>query len=249
MKKLTVLVGDVHGCLEEFEELLNTIQYDPNQMRLISLGDLMDRGPEQAACVKKVRELGIECIMGNHEEKHIRWHGHEKKAASGKKNPMKPMDDHDSAEHKKLSEEDLDWLEALPVKLHVEGSWWAIHGGLEPRYSLERQNPRQVIRVRYVDDRGIAQALGPKLAQPEGTKYWTEVWNGPESIVYGHCVHSKTTPRLDQLPNGVECIGLDTGCVFGGHLTAMLFDPEKPEDKQFVQVKAKKVYFQGYSDD
>lgn len=85
MKKITVLVGDIHGCLEEFNELLKSIQYDSRTMRLIALGDLMDRGPDQAGCVRRVRELNIECVKGNHEDKHIRWFKHEQKNKNDKR--------------------------------------------------------------------------------------------------------------------------------------------------------------------
>lgn len=53
MEKITVVVGDVHGCLKK-------IQYNPNQMRLIFAGDLMDRGPDSVGCVHRARELKAE---------------------------------------------------------------------------------------------------------------------------------------------------------------------------------------------
>lgn len=250
MKKITVLVGDIHGCLEEFNELLNLIQYNPDQMRLISLGDLMDRGPDQAGCVKRVRELNIECVKGNHEEKHIRWHKHEKKnQTSGRKNPMKRMHEKDAIAHKQLSDDDLEWMTNLPLSIDLGNNWWAVHAGCEPRFTLASQSERQIIRVRYVNDQGVAQSLGPNFSQPENTKYWTEMWQGPESIVYGHCVHSETDPRIDTISDNVTCIGLDTGCVFGGRLTAMLFDPMYPVYKEFVQVQAKQVYYKRYGEE
>ncbi len=90
MKKLIVAVGDVHGCIEEFQELLKTLQYNKDQMRLVLLGDLVDRGPDSAGCVKLARRLNLECIQGNHEEKHLRWRQHEiKRQNTGKSNPMR----------------------------------------------------------------------------------------------------------------------------------------------------------------
>ena len=175
--RVIVAVGDIHGCLEEFDELLKQIQYNKEQMRLVLLGDLMDRGPDPVGCVRRARELGVECIMGNHEEKHLRWHKHEKKRLdTGKPNPMKRIAPVDMAANEALSDQDWTWLKALPLKLHLTHTWWAIHGGCEPRFSLADQNPKQIIRCRYVDSRGVAQALGPNLSQPEGTVYWAEVW-------------------------------------------------------------------------
>lgn len=259
--KMVVAVGDIHGCLEEFDELLKTIQYNKNQMRLVLLGDLMDRGPDSVGCVRRARELKVECIMGNHEEKHLRWYRHEqKKLQTGKPNPMKPMAVAESVANQSLSDSDITWMKALPLKLQLTEQWWAVHGGCEPRFSLAKQNPSQIIRVRFVNESGVGLPLNPDKTQPENTVYWAEKWNGPESIIYGHCVHDLQKVRLDDNA-GVKCLGIDTGCCFGGHLTAALFDEilQGQDDgsiistKQFhievVQVKAKQKYYHGYGDE
>jgi hypothetical protein len=247
MNKLTVVIGDIHGCLEEFDEILKAIEYHPDKMRVVLAGDLMDRGPDQVGCVRRARELNLECVMGNHEDKHLRWHKHEvKRLQTGRKNPMKSLSENDTAAHNQLSEDDIEWMNKLPRKIQIADKWWAVHAGCEPCYSFANQSDNQIIRVRYVDENGRGQSLGPNFSQPENTKYWTEMWKGPESIVYGHCVHSKTVPRFDYLENDVTCVGLDTGCVFGGTLTAMMMHPNQPGTRQFFQVKAKQTYFQGY---
>lgn len=263
MEKIIVAVGDVHGCIEELNELLKTIQYNPNQMRLVFLGDLLDRGPEPIACVRRVRELGVECIMGNHEEKHLRWHKHEKnKERTGKANPMKPMAEAEAAANAGLSDQDWTWLKALPIKLDLGLNWWAVHAGCEPRYSLEKQNPSQIMRVRYVDERGIAKALNPDMSRPEGTQYWDLQWKGPESLIYGHCVHDLHKPRITNYGN-YACVGVDTGCCFGGHLTAALmrpvefmFSPVEGEpyihhtyNLEMIQIKAKQKYYAAHGDE
>lgn len=246
MKKIVVTVGDLHGCLEEFKELLNVLQYNKDQMRLVLLGDLVDRGPDSVGCVKFVQELGVECIMGNHEDKHLRWRKHEKRRSeSGIINPMKRMSRDKLNTYEALSDDDFNWLNKLPVKLELFPGTWAVHGGVEPRYTLEKQIPNQIIRLRYVDSRGVPQALGENFSQPANTSYWAEVWNGPESIVYGHCVHSLSEPRFD-LHKTHMCLGIDTGCVFGGHLTAAVF---KDNTAEIVQVKAKSKYYQGFGEE
>lgn len=256
MDKLIVVVGDIHGCLEEFDELLKKIEYKPEQMRLVLLGDLMDRGPDPVGCVRRARELGVECVMGNHEEKHLRWHRHQKKQAqTGKANPMRPLAEVDQKANAELSDQDFTWLKSLPLKLQLTEQWWAVHGGCEPRHSLQDQDPKQIIRCRYVTESGVAVSLNPDKSQPEGTKYWAELWHGRESIIYGHCVHSLETPRLDYSPFHGACLGIDTGCCFGGHLTAAMMKLPKDlhvvgeRDIEFVQVKAKKKYFEGYGDE
>jgi len=255
---MIVAVGDIHGCLEEFDELLKKLQYKPDSMRLVLLGDLMDRGPDPVGCVRRARELGVECIMGNHEEKHLRWRRHEKnRERTGKANPMKRMSEVDAKANAELSDQDFTWMKSLPLKLQLNEKWWALHGGCEPRFSLQDQDPKQIIRCRYVNQNGVAQALNPDKSQPEGTVYWTEAWRGRESIVYGHCVHDLKTPRQDYNPYpGNQCLGIDTGCCFGGHLTAALFKPITNQlhvvgevNLEFVQVKAKQKYFEGYGDE
>lgn len=261
MERMIVAVGDVHGCIEELDELLKTIQYDPRVHRLVFLGDLMDRGPEPVACVRRVRELGVECIMGNHEEKHLRWRKHEKnRERTGKENPMKRMSDSEKADNEALSDADWTWMKALPLKLHLGDNWWAVHAGCEPRYTLDKQSASQIMRVRYVDERGVGKALNPDKSQPEGTVYWDQQWKGPESIIYGHCVHDLRHPRITNISTDVSCVGIDTGCCFGGHLTAALFQKDfglpggsvyssQRYSLMYVQVPAKRMYFAGYGDE
>jgi bis(5'-nucleosyl)-tetraphosphatase (symmetrical) len=241
MERIVVVVGDVHGCLEELDELLKTLQYKKDQMRLVFLGDLVDRGPDSAGCVRRVREIGAECIMGNHEEKWLRWRKHQKNfELTGKSNPMKPMAEEDQKAHAQLSDADFGWMKNLPLKLELDHNFWAVHAGCEPRFSLHRQVPAQIMRVRYVDEKGAAKALNSDKSQPEGTVYWSEQWKGPESIVYGHCVHIDKKVRIDYISPTVTCLGIDTGCVFGGSLTAAFLNKEHPS---FVTVAAKKKYY------
>ena len=51
---------------------------------------------------------------------------------------------------------------------------------------------------------------------------WAEAWTGPDSVVYGHFPHDLGAPRRDEPRPGVACVGIDTGCVYGGALTALV---------------------------
>lgn len=234
--RTTVLIGDIHGCLDEFEELLKTISYNPEQIRLISVGDLMDRGPDSIGCVRRARELGIETLLGNHEKWHIRWRKHEdKRKATGKTNPMR-RNDSKVRDNAALSDEDIQWMNNLPLQMHVKDNWFSTHAGCLPGKAYADQNWMDAVHIRYIKD-GKTVSLGPNHSQPEGSQYWSELWDGPESIIYGHCVHSLERPRIDESSKGVQCVGIDTGCVFGGKLTAMFL-----ESFAFVQIRAKKEY-------
>jgi len=245
----TIIIGDVHGCLDEFQALLDLVSFRRGADRLVSVGDLMDRGPDPVGCVRFAREVGADLVLGNHEEKHLRWRRHEaRRAATGKKNPMKPFPLIRQEQNQALSEDDINWITAAPLSLDLGGGLIAVHAGLEPAFKFQDQS-NAVIRVRYVDEAGemVGYADG-SLEQPSNTVYWSERWRGPESVVYGHAVHSLAGPRLDEFPGGA-CYGIDTGCVYGGHLTAMIWVPgSQPE---FAQVPAAREYFamsQGRSD-
>lgn len=251
----TFIVGDLHGCFDELIELLDKIKFDPAATRLIFVGDLGDRGPKSIECVRFVRNLcekkEAECNLGNHENKHIRYRKHEiARKLSGKNNPMRKMSANDYEYHNQLTDSDIEWMTKLPLKIHIKDKWWSIHGGLEPAYTFDKQSPEQIIRCRYVSDGSYVSESGKSIAygravplskdrlQQKNTFYWTNGWNGPENILFGHCVHSLKTPLVDVRPNGIKCIGIDTGAVFGGMLTGFFLERD-----EFVQVKAHREYY------
>lgn len=243
----TIIVGDIHGCIEEFEELLKTLSYT-GEDRLVLAGDLVDRGPDSVGVVRKAQELGCEVVMGNHDLKHVRWSKWEAKVASGEaqKNPMKFGADKIEI-FNGFSEKDLAWLKKLPSIIRLNEHCVVVHGGLAPKRSVEKQNAKQVTMIRFVDkDKGNFVGIRSIGAQPENTDYWSEVWTGPETVFYGHAVHSLEAPRRDQ-HEGYSCWGLDTGCVFGGRLSAAVLTDDGPDPEvEIVQVKAKKAYSERY---
>lgn len=241
MVQREIVIGDVHGCIEELDALLLLVEFKAGKDRLVFLGDLIDRGPDPVGCVRRAQELGAESIMGNHEEKCVRWHRHEvRRRATGKKNPMQPKPEREK-EWLALSEADVQWLSKLPATLQLASNWLAVHAGFEPGVKMEDQKPDRVMRVRWVDP--ITEQMVPfqdgSLDQPPGTVYWTERWKGLASVVYGHAVHSLTDARIEG--EEVKTVGLDTGCCFGGKLTAMLHVPGR-DYVQLAQVQAKREY-------
>ena len=235
----TIIIGDVHGCLEELRDLLTLVSFTQGTDTLVFTGDLMDRGPEPAACVKLARELGALCVMSNHDEKFPRFRKHEAvRTLTGKKNPMN-LSAERRTQHDLLSDEDIAWIAGLPQVLHLTPMLVVVHAGLEPAYTVADQSAA-VIRVRYVSREG-KMCAGAGFEQPAGSVLWSERWEGPESVVYGHSVHSMDTPRVDRFEGGA-CYGIDTGGVFGGHLTAAVITPSGVE---FAQVRARQVYHKG----
>lgn len=236
----TLVIGDVHGCLDELKDLLRLVSFRKGHDNLVQVGDLMDKGPDAPGCVRFMRELEATVLMGNHEEKHLRWHKHEvTRAQTGKKNPIPRFSEDKARDNRALSDEDFEWMGSLPLFHTLDNGMVIVHAGLEPAYTLEQQS-KAVLRVRFVGPNGKMVGFSEgSLEQPEGTEFWAADWQGPESVVYGHTVHSLSDVRVDKFPGGA-CFGLDTGCVYGGRLTAMVVaDNNEPE---FAWVDARAAY-------
>lgn len=243
----TIIIGDVHGCREEFAELLQKVNYVVGQDDLISVGDLLDRGPDPVGTVALAMEKKARLVAGNHEEKALRWLRHEAKvkANPGYKNPMRAVPSERMAEWRALTEAQVSYIKNAPHMLRLGSDWLAVHAGFEPGCPLDKQKPDRVTRVRFVDAEGemVAYSEG-SLEQPKGTVYWSTKWRGPENVVYGHAVHSTTDPRIEVFEaegHVGKTIGIDTGCCFGGRLTAMILNGDEP--LVFVQVQAKRQYY------
>lgn len=237
----TIVIGDVHGCLDEFRALVTLVSYDRKRDRLVQLGDLMDRGPDPVGCVRYAREQGFEVLRGNHEDKHLRWRRHEK-TRGAKKNPVQGIYGVRAEQNLALSDEDLEWLNQNPLMLKLGDNLVAVHAGLEPAFSLAQQSSA-VARIRYVDADGeMVGFTGGAIDQPAGTAFWATRWKGPESVVYGHAVHSLANPRVDRFEGGA-CYGIDTGCVYGGSLCCAVF-VDGHKDPEFATVRAKQVYYE-----
>lgn len=232
----TIVIGDVHGCFEEMYRLVEKLQ--PSfQDNLVFLGDLIDKGPRPFECVQFARHLGAMTIMGNHEDRALRWLNHEKnRIATGKANPMK-VPPARTAEWSSLSAENVAYLSTAPVSLDLGSGFLAVHGGLLPGIPLEKQKPGNVMRLRYVTKEGKFAPLDPGLAAPEGSVDWQNMYDGPHSLVVGHAVHSLDFPRVDRYADGREVWSIDTGCVYGGRLTALVV-----ETREVIQVKAERAY-------
>jgi bis(5'-nucleosyl)-tetraphosphatase (symmetrical) len=232
MDKRTIIVSDIHGCIDEFEELIRTLKYNKKSDRLILLGDLIDRGPNSLAVVQKSRKMGLECVMGNHEYKFLKWYN-----SVGSSTGV--YDKHDY--YNQLTDEDVNYIFQMPTYIKLADNIVVVHAGVKPGISIFNQSKNDLMYIRYSDSQQQFISL-KKIAkigkEAAGAHFWTEFWQGPESIIYGHNVHSMTDPLIEEVSPGVICYGLDTGCCFGGRLTAMIL-----ETKEIVQVQAKRAYY------
>jgi diadenosine tetraphosphatase ApaH/serine/threonine PP2A family protein phosphatase len=259
-----IAIGDIHGCVEEMFELVQKLDLQEHDI-LVFLGDYVDRGPASAAVVQAVR-YWVEnrpqtyAILGNHDEKVARYRRHllMKRDNPAYKIPMKTKGDR-AEEWAKLSDGDCQWIAELPAVAFFRGHYSGrgvrifTHAGLIDGLDI-RQPTDGLIRNRYLMQKEIIHngrptgamgwvpaPLGAGHAQPPGSILWDEIWSGAP-VIYGHIVHDLEKPRIYS-PNtgGASTVGIDTGCCFGGHLTAYV-EELKSGTITFVQVKAKAEY-------
>lgn len=225
----TILVGDVHGCSQELRDLLRWVGFRPGD-RLVMVGDLVVRGPDPHGVVALCRKLGARCVRGNHEDRLLRW-----RASLSTAQPL-PIGSLTRRTAEQLKASDWDYLDALPLRIFLEEhDLWVVHAGIDPRRSLLEQEPRTLMYVRSID------ALGePRETRAE--RSWAQHYHGKKHIVFGH--NAQDEPEL-----APRATGLDTSCVYGGRLTAMVLRagervPDDPAERlaTLVSVPAHRAY-------
>ncbi len=239
------IVGDIHGCFDELVKLLESLGYgvdrhtdvpegdwsvtppaEASDRKLLFLGDLVDRGPKSPAVLRlvmrAVRDGVAHCVPGNHDVKLMR-----------KLNGKKVQLTHGLAETiEQLESEPPEFLDAVRQFIDSLVSHYVLddaklviaHAGLQ-----ESMQGRGSGKVRefclYGETTGETDEFGLPVRYN-----WAGEYRGRAMVVYGHT----PVPEADWL-NGTICI--DTGCVFGGKLTALRY-PER----ELVSVDAKAVY-------
>src|SRR5258708_20249787 len=133
MDRRTIVVGDHHGCIEEFNELIQVVDYKQDRDHFVVAGDVFDRGPDSVGVLRKVRSMGATLVLGNHDEKHLRYAIHEQRKANSRtyKNPMKPFSGMRLAAQQALSPEEISFLSAAPRIYRLHTDWVLVHAEME----------------------------------------------------------------------------------------------------------------------
>ncbi len=208
----TLIIGDVHGCLSELEELLHVAGWSATDA-LVLAGDLVAKGPDSQGVVQLAREKGALSVLGNHDAHVLKIRA----TGDGKK--------HHTEVAKTLTDADWRYLEAMPIVLPFEQQGFVIaHGGLVPGVPLDKQEKDVVINMRSID------GAGKPHKHIEGGDPWASRWPGPLHALFGH----DAVRGLQQWPHAT---GLDTGCVYGRKLTGLWW-PER----RLVSVPARKAW-------
>jgi protein phosphatase len=236
------IVGDVHGCRVELEALLRALGYEiqsadnefgvsvtpPDGRRAVFLGDLVDRGPDVPGVLRlamSMRATGTAfCVPGNHDIKLMRkLHGRDVKLTHGLAETLEQLDREPPEFVRKVA----DFVDSL-VSHYVfdEGKLVVAHAGMR-----ESMQGRGSAAVRSFALFGETTGETDEYGLP--VRYnWAAEYRGKALVVYGH------TPVPDaEWFNNTICI--DTGCAFGGQLTALRY-PER----ELVSVPARKTYFE-----
>ena len=193
----TYVVGDVHGC---FNTLQNLIARLPHDAELIFVGDLCDKGNFSKDVIDFVIEKGYACVKGNHEHLmetclgDVIFHDKHSPWSSDKRyGGMATLESYQD-DHTKMLQH-LEWISNLPMYIQVD-KYFITHGFALPFYE-QRDNPL------YYNDYLLNR-------YEEGM----EIPNEEVINIFGHCV-------FEEVVNGKNFYGIDTGCSYGKKLTAI----------------------------
>lgn len=254
MKQRSALViGDVHGCSDELEELLTAADLDTIDL-VVFAGDLVDKGPNTVKVVKMARKLSkqvpVVIVEGNHEEKHRRFRRH---LARGDTKTARSMRGSDFMQYvtEQLSDKDIAFLDSAVLYYALpEHNAIVVHGGIPSKLDelpsnkmsvveklpgKRRRAVQQVQRVRYLTPEGDFVKMGE---QTKRDNYWADIYDGRfGTVLFGHQpFHEAAQPVT--FPHA---IGLDLGCASGNALGGAILRPGEPAE--FIARPAAEQYY------
>ena len=212
-----IVIGDVHGCIRELEKLLKKAKAKKKD-RVLFLGDLINRGPNSKEVIQLARDIKATSLLGNHELRLLQFY-HNLDSSELRPYDRSTLASLDAKDRKYMASMVL-WLEIPPRELVF------VHGGFLPHIPWRTQSASIVTQIQEVDQNGLPR----RRNEVSSGKPWADLWKQKPFVVYGH------TPRA-RIYKKHYSLGIDTGCVWGGKLTALIL----PENK-IVQVSARKKY-------
>jgi len=205
----TLVVGDVHGCSAELGSLVAAVR----PKRVVLVGDLFTKGPDPAGVWRLIRDHHMKAVLGNHDARLL-------------KAMLVPGKDPAADECVvSLDHEDMAWrawCSALPLFRKAK-PFTVVHAGLHPSGSKKKTTPRMALSLRRFPNEDAKNRL------------WYRQYRGERRVIFGHDA-ARGLVRVER-EGAPWLIGLDSGCVYGGHLSGYLV-----EEDHVVQVPALRTY-------
>ena len=248
-----IFIGDVQGCVQELEDLLKKLGFDPATDQLCLVGDLIRRGPESLATLKLLKSLDALFVLGNHEAHLLergffedpspdpsRWASLEDLCA------LPPAERESWGAYLRAAPLLRAWPDLLLVHAALPPALWSpdvsaqeLAAWTDLRWDSPEDTPGAksradkwfVLSTRYCDASG-RKSPGDWPPPDEPYAPWDSFYKAERSVVFGHWARRG---RVDTPP----VRGLDTGCVYGGSLTAWI-----AEEDRWVQVPARQAWIQ-----
>jgi hypothetical protein len=208
----TIVIGDIHGCFDELNDLIEKLDLQ-NDDRVIAVGDLIAKGPRSRDVLELfIQDSRFSSVIGNF-DRALRQHWR------GEPMRLKSYLKVTAAELQVGWERYYNYFRSLPYYIDL-GSHLIVHAGIRPGVPLDEQMASDLTEIR---------TMGADPTRRKGVA-WYKIYRGPKTILFGHWPKKK--PKRAPF-----AIGLDTGCVYGGHLTGYIL-----ESDEFVSVPARDTY-------
>lgn len=213
-----IIIGDIHGCYDEFLELLDKCGYQYGDT-VISVGDLIDRGPYSRKVLTWFWRNDGFVVEGNHDNRFRRWlNGRPVKMKHGLEKTIQEFEGIDEQYHDML----LRWMNKWPQILRVPNvdgkSMYVVHAGLDGRWPVTKQKVETCLYARFLN--------GKDFFDEENGIPWYNTLDGDYKVVSGHMIQDD--PFINE-----NSILLDGGAYKGGKLRALV------NGKQLIEVRSK----------
>lgn len=225
----SIWIGDVHGCARELSDLLDEVAPTTGD-QVVFVGDLVARGPDTPGVIRLAKQFHSQAVLGNHEHRMLLARD---AVRQGKRGPR--LGPSHQALLTQLSESDWDYLKALPLSLEFPThNIRVVHAGVRPGVKFKKQEAWTLLHIRSLTKQGAA-------SDRYSEKSWAAAYDDDPHIVFGH--NAQAGLQLHRCATG-----LDTGCVYGGALTALVLEegqsppPVKERRDCLVSVRSRGRY-------
>lgn len=209
-----IFVGDIHGCAAEFEALLEKLVFRGGRDRLLLTGDAFTRGPDPLRVWNLIRDTKADMVLGNHDDRQLRQL---RDHAAGKsprfRHDQRATFDRLAPAHAEL----LAWLEHVPLCLDEPG-FVLVHAGIDPHKGLEGTTRDQFLTIRTWPP--VDGVDGPRWH--DAITPWTQ-----RTLIFGHDAPGGLVLRRRTATEPPWLLGLDSGCIYGGALSAWILEEDR----------------------